>query len=91
MEGVIYQEVLRRAGEERRLIKLIRKRQAEFLGHIMKKEQLEKIITTVKIEGKWNLGSRRTSIPPQRIKKTLSSLTSGLRRKKSLCLRGQLL
>lgn len=51
-DHVSNEEALRRAREGRRLITLIRKRQVEFLGNIMRKEQLEDIITTGKIEGK---------------------------------------
>ena len=35
---------------------MIRKRQAEFIGHIMRKEGLEEIIITGKIEGKRGRG-----------------------------------
>ena len=50
---------IKRAGEERKLIKMIRKRQAEFIGHIMRKEGLEEIIITGKIEGKRGRGRPR--------------------------------
>ena len=53
------EEVLKRAGEERKLNKMIRKRQAEFIGHIMRKEGLEEIIITGKIEGKRGRGRPR--------------------------------
>ena len=52
-------EVLSRVGEERQLIKLIRKRRLEFLGHVIRKEGLEEIITTGKIEGKRGRGRPR--------------------------------
>ena len=49
IDHVSDEEILTRAGGGRRLITLIRKTQVEFLGHIMRKEQLEEIITTGKI------------------------------------------
>ena len=52
-------EVLIRAGEERTLIKAIRKRQLEFLGHVMRKEGIEEILTSGKIEGKKGRGRPR--------------------------------
>ena len=45
-DHVINEEVLRKAGKERSLMKFIRKRQLQFLGHIMRKEGLENLITT---------------------------------------------
>ena len=36
--------VLRRAGTERKIMKAIRKRQMEFLGHVMRKEGLEDVM-----------------------------------------------
>ena len=50
------------------LIKVSRKRLSEFLGHITRKEQLEKIATG-KIEGK--RGRRISRLPPLRSKKVL--------------------
>ena len=52
-------EVLSRVGEERQLIKLIRKRQLEFLGQVMTKEGFEETIRTGKIEGKKGRGRPR--------------------------------
>ena len=46
------EEVLKRVGKERKLMKRIRKRQLEFLGHIVRKEKLENLTVTEKIEGK---------------------------------------
>ena len=37
----------------------IKRRQAEFLGHVMRKGQLEHFLTTGKIEGKRSRGRKR--------------------------------
>jgi len=74
------QEVLERAGTKRFLLKNIRKRQLEFLGHVMRKEELEHLSMTGKIDGKRSRGrqrltytasiSRWTSITEREILKT---------------------
>ena len=48
---VTNEEVLKRIREGRTLMKRIRKRQLEFLGHVMRKEKLENLTVTGKIEG----------------------------------------
>src|ERR1041385_1911783 len=48
--------VLRKAKAKRELVINIRKRQLKFLGHIMRKEDLEEIIVTGKIDGKRSRG-----------------------------------
>ncbi|MCH9665805.1 MAG: hypothetical protein K0U41_08180 [Gammaproteobacteria bacterium] len=53
------EEVLRRAGTKRKLINKIRKRQLQFLGHIMRKGKLENLSLTGKIEGKRSRGRQR--------------------------------
>ena len=47
------------AGTQRSLLKKIRRRQLEFLGHIVRKENLEHLIVTGKIEGKRSKGRQR--------------------------------
>eukprot|EP00795_Rhopilema_esculentum_P004183 gene4183-biopygen11953 len=59
VDHISNEEVLKRAGEERKLNIMIRKRQAEFIGNIMRKEGLEEIIITGKIEGKRGRGRPR--------------------------------
>ena len=49
----------RTAGKERNLKKFIRKRQPLLLGHIMRKEGLESLAITGKIEGKRSRGRQR--------------------------------
>ena len=45
-------DVLIRAGTERRLVERIRERQLSFLGHTMRKQGLENSMVTGKIEGR---------------------------------------
>jgi len=58
-ERMSNQEVLEKARTERFIIKLIRKRQLEFLGHIMRKGELENLSVTAKINGRHDRGRQR--------------------------------
>ena len=58
---VTNEEVLKRIGKERTLMKRIRKRQLEFLGHIMREEKLEDLTVTGKMEGKRSRGRQRST------------------------------
>ena len=58
-DHVSNEEVLRRANTERSLIKNTRQRQLSFLGHIMRKEKIEHLVVTGKIEGKKSRGRPR--------------------------------
>ena len=53
---VTNEEVLRKIGTERKLLPTVRKRQLEFLGHVMRKESLENLTLTGRIEGKKSRG-----------------------------------
>lgn len=55
-------EVLKEADTKRLLINKIRKRQAQFFGHFMRKESLEHRVTTAKIDGKRSRGRQREKI-----------------------------
>ena len=44
-------QVLQETNETRRLIREIRRRQSKFLGHVMRTNGLENLMTTGKIEG----------------------------------------
>ncbi|GFO34403.1 hypothetical protein PoB_006090800 [Plakobranchus ocellatus] len=46
----------------RSLVRTIRKRQATFLGHMMKRGKLEHLVTTGKFEGKRSRGRQREKI-----------------------------
>ena len=52
-------EILNTARSTRKLISNVNRRQAEFLGHEMKKAKLEHLLTTGKIEGKRSRGRQR--------------------------------
>ena len=58
------EEVLRRIGMQRTLVKEIRKRQLNFLGHILRKEKIEHLCLTGKIEGRRARG-RQEKVPRQ--------------------------
>ena len=46
-----YEEVLANMGTRRKLVETIRKRQLQSLGHILRKEELEDVAKTGKIDG----------------------------------------
>ena len=58
---VTNEEVLKRVGKGRTLMKRIRKRQLEFLGYIMRKEKLENLTVIRKIEGKRSRGRQQST------------------------------
>ena len=58
---VTSEEVLKRVGKGRTLMKRIRKRQLEFLRHIVRKEKLDNLAVTEKIEGKRSRGLQRST------------------------------
>ena len=55
-------EILQDARERRTLINKIRKRQAIFFGHVMRRENMEHLITTGKIQDKRSPGRQRTKM-----------------------------
>ena len=58
-DHITNEEVLTRMFTRRNLMYRVRKQQLEFLGHVMRKNSLENIIVTGKIEGKRSRGRRR--------------------------------
>ena len=58
-DRVTNEEVLRRTNVDRTLMKDIVKRQMEFFGHVIRKEELENLVVTVFIEGKRARGRQR--------------------------------
>ena len=54
------EEVLKRAGTGRKLILEIRTKQMRFLGHLMRRDGLENLALTGKIEGKRSKGRKRS-------------------------------
>ena len=53
------EEVLRRVEEERSLMMVIRRRQMKFLGHIMRRGELERVVLTGYVEGRRARGRQR--------------------------------
>ncbi|GFN98145.1 endonuclease-reverse transcriptase [Plakobranchus ocellatus] len=53
------ERVLNEANKRRSLVRNIRKRQATFLGHVMRRGKLEHLVTTGKFEGKRSRGRQR--------------------------------
>ena len=53
--------VLHQTGQNRSLLKLIRKRQLGFLGHCLRKGKLEHVVVCAKLEGKRAPGRQRTT------------------------------
>ncbi|GFO34714.1 endonuclease-reverse transcriptase [Plakobranchus ocellatus] len=68
--------VLEEAHTTRLLISKIRKRQATFFGHVMRREKLENLVTTGMLEGKRSRGKQR--------EKLIEGLTDWLKAEKSL-------
>ncbi|GFN90312.1 hypothetical protein PoB_001681800 [Plakobranchus ocellatus] len=56
------ERVLNEANKRRSLVRTIRKCQATFLGHLMRREKLEHLVRTGKLEGKRSSGSQREKI-----------------------------
>lgn len=56
---VTNEEVMRRAGVERRLLKTIRKKQLNFIGHIMRADGLERNCLLGRVEGTRSRGRQR--------------------------------
>ena len=52
-------EILNTASSTRKLMSNVKRRQAEFLGHVTRKGKLEHVLTTGKIEGKRSRGRQR--------------------------------
>ena len=58
-EHVTHVEVLRRANTKRKLLSEMVNRQVKFFGHVMRKEEIENLVTTGYVEGKRARGRQR--------------------------------
>ena len=58
-DRVTNEEVLRRVNQQRTLLRVIRKRQMEFLGHVLRREKIEHLCLTGMIEGRRSRGRQR--------------------------------
>ncbi|GFO36016.1 hypothetical protein PoB_006252100 [Plakobranchus ocellatus] len=76
MNALQSNSVLEEAHTTRLLISKIRKRQATFFGHVMRREGLENLVTTGMLEGKRSRGKQR--------EKLIEGLTDWLKAGKSL-------
>ena len=56
---VTNEEVLKKTGTERKLLQTVRRQQLEFLGQVMRKESLENLTLTGRIDGKRSRGRPR--------------------------------
>ena len=59
LDYVTNEEVSRRTGTERKIMKTIRKRQIEFLGHVTRKGGLEELMLAERVHGKRSRGRQR--------------------------------
>ena len=62
MDKIRHEEVLERAGTMRSLVKEARKRQAVFFGQVMRRKELEHVVTTGHIDGQRSRGRQREKI-----------------------------
>ena len=58
-EHVTNVEVLRSANTKRKLLREMVNRQVKFFGHVMRKEEMENLVTTGNVEGKRGRGRQR--------------------------------
>ena len=58
-DRVTNEEVLRRVGQQRTLLAELRKRQMNFLGHVLRNEKVEHLCLTGMIEGRRARGRQR--------------------------------
>ena len=58
-EHITNVEVLRRANTKRKLLSEMVNRQVKFFGHVMRKEEMENLVTTGYVEGKRARGRQR--------------------------------
>ena len=61
-ERVSNEQVLNRAGAKREMMRMIRRRQLRFLGHVMRRQQLESSCITGRLEGRRGRGRPRIKL-----------------------------
>ena len=59
VDRVKNEDILGRLGQDRQILNHIKKRQLQFLGHVIRKEQIEELSLTGKFEGKKARGRQR--------------------------------
>ncbi|GFR87083.1 retrovirus-related Pol polyprotein LINE-1 [Elysia marginata] len=55
------EEVWRRAGVKKKAVHIVRKRQLSFVGHIYRKDNLERLALTGRVQGKRDRGRQRVT------------------------------
>ena len=82
IDRVTNEDVLKKAGINRSLMTIIRKRQLSFLGHVYRKDNIERVALTGRIEGKRSRGRQRKTYMQslkERTTKEVMSTTNFLR------------
>ena len=59
VDRVTNEEVLRRAGTHRKLLNQVGRRQMAFLGHVYRKDDVERQVLTGRVQGKRDRGQQR--------------------------------
>ena len=75
---VANQEVKARIGKPLNIMKTIAKRQVRFFGHVVRKEKIEQLAVTGKIEGKKSRGRQRIKFMDQIKEFTNTGTISGV-------------
>ena len=76
-DRVSNEEVLRRVDQQRSLLKIIRRRQMEFLGHVIRREKLEHLSLTGMIEGRRVRGRQRKKFLDSIMEELGENVTTG--------------
>ena len=74
---VTNEEVLRRVNQKRSLLRTIRKRQIEFLGHVIRREKIEHLCLTGMIEGRRARGRQRKKFLDSILEDINNNVTAG--------------
>ena len=72
--------VLQRTGEERQLLAEVEKRQMKFLGHVIRKDGIENLVVTGKIEEKRAQGQPRYKLSDNILRWSKSEINSIIHR-----------
>ena len=71
------EDVLERVGQRRALLGAIRKRQMEFLGHVIRREKIEHLCLTGMIEGRRSRGRQRKKFLDSILEDIEEDITAG--------------
>ena len=76
-DRVTNEEVLERVGQRRALLGAIRKRQLEFLGHVIRREKIEHLCLRGMIEGRRSRGRQRKKFLDSFLEDIEEDITAG--------------